>query len=40
MGISFAEAEKWNVPLAFDGILFTEAGHRAFAEGLYTYLMK
>ena len=40
LGISFADAGKWNVQLAFDGVHFTEAGHRAFAEGLYQYLMK
>ena len=40
LGIAFADAGQWNVPLAFDGVHFTEAGHRAFAEGLYTYLTK
>lgn len=37
LGIAFADAGQWNVPLAFDGVHFTEAGHRAFAEGLYPY---
>ena len=27
-------------PRGFFGDRFTEAGHRAFAEGLYTYLTK
>lgn len=40
LGIAFVSAGKWNVELAFDGVHFTEAGHRAFAEGLYTYLTK
>ena len=40
LGIAFANAGQWNVPLAFDGVHFTEAGHRAFAEGLYAYLTK
>lgn len=40
LGISFANAGQWNIPLVFDGVHFTEAGHRAFAEGLYTYLIK
>ena len=40
LGISFADAGEWNVPLAFDGVHFTEQGHRAFAEGLYAYLTK
>lgn len=37
--ISFADAGQWNVSLAFDGVHFTEAGHRAFAEGLRQYLI-
>ena len=40
LGTSFADAGKWNVELAFDGVHFTEEGHRAFAEGLYAYLTK
>ena len=36
--IAFVNAGQWNVELTFDGVHFTEAGHRAFAEGLYTYL--
>ena len=38
LGIAFVNAGQWNAPLTFDGVHFTEAGHRAFAEGLYTYL--
>ena len=40
LGIAFVNAGQWNAELAFDGVHFTEAGHRAFAEGLYTYLTK
>ena len=40
LGISFINAGQWNVDLTFDGVHFTEEGHRAFAEGLYTYLTK
>ena len=40
LGIAFAKAGQWNVPLAFDGVHFTEQGHRAFAKGLYAYLTK
>ena len=40
LSIAFANARQWNVPLAFDGVHFTEQGHRAFAEGLYMYLTK
>lgn len=37
--IFFVDAGQWNVSLAFDGVHFTEAGHHAFAEGLWQYLM-
>ena len=40
LGIAFVNAGQWNVELTFDGVHFTEAGHRAFAEGLYSYLTK
>ena len=33
-GVDFADAESWGVELAFDGVHFSPAGHRAFAEGL------
>lgn len=39
-GIAFVNAGQWNVELAFDGVHFTEAGHRGFAEGLYAHLTK
>ena len=34
LGICFADAGKWDIPLAYDGVHFTEQGHRAFAAGL------
>lgn len=34
LGIRFADARKWDIPLAYDGVHFTEQGHRAFAAGL------
>ena len=37
--IFFVDAGQWNISLAFDGVHFTEAGHCAFAEGLWQYLM-
>ena len=40
LGIAFADAGQWNVELTFDGVHFTEEGHRAFAEGLYRHLTK
>ena len=30
--IAFADAGAWDIPLAFDGVHFTEEGHRRFAE--------
>lgn len=32
--IHFADAGTWNVELSFDGVHFSEAGHKAFAAGL------
>ncbi len=32
--IRFSDAGKWNIPLAYDGVHFTEQGHKAFAAGL------
>lgn len=40
LGVRFANAAQWDVPLAFDGVHFTEDGHSAFAEELYQYLIK
>lgn len=34
LGICFADAEEWKVPLTFDGVHFTEEGHGMFAEKL------
>ena len=34
LGIGFADAGRWGVALTFDGVHFTESGHRAFAKGL------
>ena len=38
LGIRFVDAGAWDIPMTFDGVHFTEDGHRAFAEGLYGYL--
>ena len=40
LGVRFVNAEEWDIPLAFDGVHFTESGHSIFAEGLSEYLMK
>lgn len=34
IGIRFIDAGEWSVPIAFDGVHFTESGHIAFAEAL------
>lgn len=34
MEIRFSDAGKWDIPLAYDGVHFTEQGHKAFAAGL------
>lgn len=34
MGICFADAGKWDISLAYDGVHFTEQGHKNFAAGL------
>ena len=34
LGIRFADAGTWDIPLAYDGVHFTEQGHRAFTAGL------
>ena len=38
MGIHFADAGKWNISLTYDGVHFTEQGHKAFASGLLEVL--
>lgn len=34
LDIRFANAGNWDISLAYDGVHFTEQGHRAFATGL------
>ena len=33
----FEDANKWKVDLTFDGVHFSEAGHRAFSAGLQSF---
>ena len=40
LGVGFADAGEWNISLTFDGVHFTEEGHKAFAEGLYQVIMR
>ena len=39
LGVLFADAGQWNIPLAFDGVHFTEEGHKIFAHNLYRFLI-
>ena len=38
--VLFADAGAWGIPLAYDGVHFTEEGHRIFAEKLAEMLKK
>ena len=40
LGVRFADAGEWNIPIAYDGVHLTEEGHRAFAQRLIEYLHK
>ena len=40
LGIRYLDAQDWMIPLAFDGVHFTEEGHRRFAFHLMNYLIK
>ena len=37
-GLAFADAQRWEVSLTFDGVHFTPEGHAAFFDGLYQFL--
>lgn len=34
LDIGFADAGEWSIDLTFDGVHFTEEGHRAFVDGI------
>ena len=40
LGIRFLDADGWNIPLAFDGVHFTQAAQEVFADALAKELMK
>lgn len=40
LGVLFADASGWGVGLAYDGVHFTEEGHRAFAARLMAELAR
>jgi len=39
LGVHFADSRAWNVDKVFDGVHFSEEGHRAFAAGLANALL-
>ena len=34
LGVFFADAGSWNIELAYDGVHFSESGHRTFSAEL------
>lgn len=38
LGVRFLDAGEFGIPMAFDGVHFTEDGHRKLAEGLAAFL--
>lgn len=38
LGVRFADAGKWDIPMAFDGVHFTQEGHHIFANSLLEIL--
>lgn len=40
LGINFLCTDQWDIELAYDGVHFTSAGHKAFADKLYDYLKR
>jgi lysophospholipase L1-like esterase len=40
LGVKFVNAGEWGIPMCFDGVHFTEEGHKRFADGLYDYLLE
>lgn len=39
LGVRFVNSGVWDIPITFDGVHFTESGHKDFAEALYKYLI-
>jgi len=40
LGVSFADAGAWDIDLAYDGVHFSEEGHRTFARQLLPLVAK
>ncbi len=34
----YLNADQWHIPMGYDGVHFSEEGHRIFAERMYEYL--
>ena len=39
LGVRFVDSGKWGITLAFDGVHFTEEGHRTVAKALFNWIM-
>ena len=40
LGIAFADAKNWGVELTYDGVHFSDRGHRAFSAGIGRVLLE
>ena len=40
LGVRFADAGEWKIGLTFDGVHFSQGGHRTFADRLYQTITK
>lgn len=38
LGTRFADSAQWNIEVLFDGVHYSEKGHRSFAEGMKAFL--
>lgn len=39
LGTHFIDTGSWNIPLCYDGVHFTENGHKIFAEKIYNKIL-
>lgn len=40
LGVRFVDATEWDIEVTYDGVHYSEKGHKAFAENLYLALGK
>ena len=38
LGVRFADSSAWDIEVLFDGVRYSEKGHRSFADGMKTLL--